>query len=229
MSHELRTPLNVILGYAELLLLGLPTGIPDSARVQVERIRLAAKHLLQMIEEILTLSRVESGSERIQVEPVDMCEFVEETAALVEPLAREKELTFVCEAPPAPTSLRLDVRKTRQILLNLLSNAVKFTQEGEIELAARMEGPIAVFTVRDSGIGIDPEDRERIFDAFWQVEQGHSRRTEGAGLGLNVTRRLARLLGGDVTVRERAGGGSEFEVRLPSPPGDDGTSEPAGA
>jgi len=103
-----------------------------------------------------------------------------------------------------------------RFLLNLLSNAVKFTLKGDVELIARVEAAEVVFVVRDRGIGIAAENRERIFQKFWQVEQGHSRTNEGAGLGLSVTRRLARLMGGDVTVRERAGGGSEFEARLPA-------------
>jgi PAS domain S-box-containing protein len=214
MSHELRTPLNAILGYSDLMLLGVPVALPEATVGHVQRVQIAARHLLQMIDEILTLSRVEAGEETVEPEPVEICAFLRETASLVEPLAAARELTLRCETPADPAYIDLDVRKCRQILLNLLGNAVKFTTEGDIVLRGSLQADTVVVSVEDSGIGIAPEHRDRIFEPFWQVEQSRSRRQDGTGLGLNVARRLARLMGGDVTVDSGADG-TRFELRLP--------------
>jgi PAS domain S-box-containing protein len=214
MSHELRTPLNAILGYSDLMLLGVPAKLPEPTVGHVERVQVAARHLLQMIDEILTLSRVEAGEETVEPEPVEICAFLRETASLVEPLADARELTLRCETPDDPAYIDLDVLKCRQILLNLLGNAVKFTTEGDIVLRGQLEAETVVVSVEDSGIGIAPEHVDRIFEPFWQVEQSRSRRQDGTGLGLNVARRLARLMGGDVTVGSSSEG-TRFELRLP--------------
>jgi PAS domain S-box-containing protein len=214
MSHELRTPLNAIIGYSDLLLMGVPEPISDPSQQQVGRVQHAARHLLGLIEEILTLSRIEAGHEEIERESVDLRGFLHETAELVEPLARQKGLGFRCIAPEQPTSATLDPRRVRQILLNLLGNAVKFTDSGEVTVEGRREGDEVVFIVRDTGPGIAQDHLAKIFDPFWQVEQGHSRRIEGAGLGLNVTRKLARLMGGDVSAESELGAGTTFTVRL---------------
>jgi PAS domain S-box-containing protein len=215
MSHELRTPLNAILGYAELMLLGVPARLPAESLEQVERVQLAARHLLQMIDEILTLSRVEAGEESLTAEPYEFCNFLYETVALIEPQARSKKLDLRCETSHDELHVVMDGRKVRQILLNLLSNAVKFTAEGSVAMRAWAEGRDIVVTVQDTGDGIADEHIERIFDQFWQVERGHSRRKDGVGLGLHVARRLAHLMAGDITVRSVPGDGTQFELRLP--------------
>lgn len=215
MSHELRTPLNAVLGYADLLLLGVPEPLPDTARSQVERILASTRHLLELIEEILSFSRLEAGREAVHAEDVDIGELVRDVASMTEPLAKEKALRFAVHAPAKGTLFRTDSRKVRQILINLLSNAVKFTDEGEVTLAAAVEDDRLRLRVSDTGIGIPPEHRERIFDPFWQIEQGATRRASGTGLGLSVTRRLARLLGGDVSLESERGRGSTFTVELP--------------
>jgi PAS domain S-box-containing protein len=215
MSHELRTPLNAIMGYADLLLLGIPERVPEASAHQIERVRLAATHLLDMIDEILTLSRIEAGEETVEPEPREFCEFLRETAALVEPLADAKSLEFRCDTPASEVHVVMDVRKVRQILLNLLGNAVKFTTDGAIVLRGAVTGETLIVTVSDSGIGIRSEHLERIFEPFWQVEQGRSRSIEGTGLGLNVARRLARIMGGDITASSDPGSGTRFELRLP--------------
>jgi PAS domain S-box-containing protein len=220
MSHELRTPLNAILGYSELMLMGVPAALPDPSVQQVERVQLAARHLLQMIDEILTLSRVEAGEEAVERETVELCEFLRETAALVEPMAAEKQLVLKCVTPDDETYLELDPRKVRQILLNLLGNAVKFTTAGSISMQGGHTAGWLEIVVQDTGGGIAREHLEQIFEPFWQVEQQRSRSKEGAGLGLNVARRLARLMGGDVEVSSEPGDGTRFVVRVPAPESD---------
>jgi PAS domain S-box-containing protein len=215
MSHELRTPLNAIMGYADLLLLGIPEKVPETAVKHAGRIRFAAGHLLQMIDEILTLSRIEAGEEVTEACTFELCGFLRDTATLVEPLAAAKQLAFHCETPPGEVEVTMDERKVRQILLNLLGNAVKFTRTGFVRLTAVLEPDEVVITVEDSGIGIAPEHHGRIFEPFWQVEQVGGVRNEGTGLGLNVSKRLAYAMGGDVTLTSEVGGGTRVELRLP--------------
>jgi PAS domain S-box-containing protein len=215
MSHELRTPLNAILGYSELMHLGVPARLPEPTLEHVQRVQLAARHLLQMIDEILTLSRIEAGEEVIDPEPCELCGFLRETAALVEPQARTKGLILHCDTPDDELHVTIDTRKFRQILLNLLSNAVKFTASGTVHMRCRAQGSDVHIAVQDTGDGIAAEHVDRIFDQFWQVEQERSKRTDGAGLGLHVARRLARLMGGDVTVASQPGAGTRFVLHLP--------------
>ena len=215
MSHELRTPLNAVIGYADLLLAGIPEPLPEGLRRHVDRIGLASRHLLSVIEEILGYARIEAGRESVALEEVDLGEVLSEVVAIVEPLAAEKRLRFTAPERVDPPALVTDARKLRQILVNLLGNAVKFTERGEIGFAAERCGAWVEFRVRDTGIGIDPADQERIFEPFRQADEATTRVAGGTGLGLSVARNLARMLGGDVTVRSKVGEGSTFTVRLP--------------
>ena len=215
MSHELRTPLNAMLGYVELLLLGIPETVPPGATRHVERIRLASQHLLSIIEEILTFSRIEAGRERVEPEEVDLLALVGEVSAIIEPLAAGKGLAFRVPERVEPPSLVTDPRKLRQILVNLLGNAVKFTRAGSVAFEVEPDGGHLQLRVRDTGIGIAPADLEVIFEPFRQVDSTMTRPAGGTGLGLSVSRQLARLLGGDVTVESRPGEGSVFTVSLP--------------
>ena len=215
MSHELRTPLTAIIGYEELLADGITGPVTDPQRQQLGRIKASASHLLALIDEILTFARVEAGSEPTHIEPVNVASALEEAASLVAPLVGDRGLTLVVRAPLDRTSVRTDPQKLRQILVNLLSNAAKFTEKGTIVLAAVRDGREARFSVTDTGIGIAPEHVAHIFEPFWQVEQRATRRIQGTGLGLTVSRRLAQLLGGDLTVESAIGAGSTFSLRLP--------------
>lgn len=215
MSHELRTPLNAILGYSDLLRLGVPEPIPPGAVRQVGRVQAAAQHLLEVIEEILTFSRMEAGKEEVHAGPVNWAELLDNVATIAEPLARAKGLEFVQNVPDTLPEANTDARKVRQVLLNLLGNAIKFTERGSVELAARTEGDEIILEIRDTGIGIPPEHLERVWEPFQQVEHTITRTVGGTGLGLAVTRRLARMLGGDVTIRSAPGEGSTFTLRLP--------------
>jgi PAS domain S-box-containing protein len=215
MSHELRTPLNAMIGYTGLLLEGVPEPISPGVAGKVERIGISARHLLALIEEILTFSRLEAGEERLELSTVRLPELLDEVQALTEPLAMAKGLEFTCHAPDGPDIMQSDVRKIRQILVNLLGNAIKFTREGQVRLDVEEVADWMVFRVSDTGPGIAEEHRVRIFDAFWQVDGGTTRQEGGTGLGLSVTRRLAVLLGGTVEVESQVGRGTTFTVRLP--------------
>jgi signal transduction histidine kinase len=218
MSHELRTPLTAIIGYEELLAEGITGPVTEEQRQQLDRIRISATQLLSLIDEILLYARVEAGSEAVRLEPVVAKGVVDDAVAFVAAGASERGLDLRAETIDPTLMLRTDGGKLRQMLVNLLSNAVKFTTRGYIVVRAFSRDDVVVFEVRDTGIGIDREDLEHIFDAFWQVEQTTTRKIGGSGLGLSVTRRLARMLGGDVTVHSEPFVGSTFRIELPAAP-----------
>ena len=215
MSHELRTPLNAIIGYSGLLEEQIEGPLTVGQRRQISRIEVAAGHLLQMIEQILTFSRIEAGHDEVRLEAADLAALTRETAGLVEPLATAKNLAFFCDVPER-LAVDTDPGKIRQILLNLLGNAVKFTDQGEVRLELRGNGEQSVIRVSDSGIGIPSDYHDRIFEAFSQVERTPNRRRGGSGLGLSVTARLVELLGGTIGVESAPGRGSTFTLRLPA-------------
>jgi signal transduction histidine kinase len=215
MSHELRTPLTTIVGYTDLMLGGVPAQMPDQARAYIEHVRVAAGHLLGLIEQILVYAQLEAAPERPRPERIELPRFLRDAALLMEPVAQEKGIRFDLDLPPADATVESDPVKLRQILLNLLANAVKFTERGEIRLGATTDGDVVTITVSDTGIGIAEEHLERVFEPFWQVDQSPTRRAGGAGLGLAVTRRLANWLGGDVRVTSAGGEGARFDVSLP--------------
>jgi signal transduction histidine kinase len=215
MSHELRTPLNAIVGYAELLHDGVAGPINDTQRDQLDRVQMSARHLVELVDDILSFSRIESGQDTIRQGPVEVTQVTREAGALVEPVAAAKGLHFTVDAPNEPVTFTSDAGKVRQVLVNLLSNAIKFTDDGEIVLASHVENGKVVFEVTDTGIGIAPEHQEQVFDTFWQVDQTATRKAGGAGLGLSVSRRLARALGGDLSVDSALGKGSRFRFWVP--------------
>ncbi len=216
MSHELRTPLAAIMGYQELLADGITGPITDAQAQQLGRIKLSARHLLSLIDEILTFTRLDAGRETVLEESVELDGVLRDAVEIIEPLAEGKKLDLRLTSPGPGVMIHTDPTKLRQILVNLLSNAVKFTQEGYVAVSGEIVGDQVVLTVSDSGIGIGEEHLGRIFDPFWQVEQKATRRASGTGLGLTVSRRLANLLGGDVAVASEVGKGTTFTVTLPS-------------
>jgi signal transduction histidine kinase len=215
MSHELRTPLTAIIGYEELLADGITGPVTESQRQQLGRIKASATHLLGLIDEILTFSRVEAGSERAQMGIVQVRTVLEDAAALVAPLVDDRGLVLTVDLADCPHSICTDEQKLRQILVNLLSNATKFTEHGGISLSASRSRRQMLFHVRDTGIGIPHQHLQQIFEPFWQVDQRANRRVGGTGLGLTVSRRLAQLIGGDLSVESHVGGGSTFTLQLP--------------
>lgn len=212
-SHELRTPLNAIIGYTSLLGEGIDGTLNPGQQTQLGRIRASANHLLSLIDEVLTFSRVDAGKEVVRTDKVELKPLVAQSLSMVAPVAAEKGLEIRDRSENA--TLVTDEGKLRQILLNLLSNAIKFSDGGEITVSSQIQGDSVSISIADRGIGIAPENLERIFDPFWQVEQRSTRRVGGTGLGLSVSRNLARLLGGDVSVESQAERGSTFTVTLP--------------
>lgn len=230
MSHELRTPLNAVLGYSELLELGISGPLTDKMREQVGRIRMSAKHLLGLVNDILDLAKVEAGRLSVSSGPASASGTIAAAIALIHPQAAAGGLDLVVEpvGTPAPVYLGDDERVC-QILVNLLSNAVKFTDPGgkiivevgsnrpadpDARLPAHRE--YVMFRITDTGSGIAEEKLLSIFDPFVQAESGHSRSREGSGLGLTISRRLARLMGGDLTCTSSVGKGSTFTLALPA-------------
>ncbi|NUQ19721.1 MAG: PAS domain-containing protein [Gemmatimonadaceae bacterium] len=216
MSHELRTPLAAIVGYMDLLEGEMVGPVEPLQKDYLARVKTAARHLISIIEEILTFSRVEAGKDTLFIESVNATDLTREVESLFEPQARAKSLALELELPPEPIVLRTDATKLKQILINLLGNALKFTDAGSVSLAVSQSGARVSFVVSDTGPGIIVADRERVFDAFTQLDQSHRRRKGGTGLGLPVSRKLAHLLGGDLLVDEAVGGGARFTLTLPA-------------
>ena len=215
MSHELRTPLNAIIGYTDLMMAEVSGPLDAVQRQQLERIDSASHHLLELVDDILSFSRLEAGREQLHVQRVDYSRLVHDVASMTRPIAERKGLEFHLEAPPPPVPGETDPAKVRQILVNLLSNATKFTERGALRLEAEASDGHILFRVRDTGIGIPPERLEQIWEPFWQVHQSQTRTAGGTGLGLSVVRRLSELLGGRVEVESSVGRGTTFTVRLP--------------
>ena len=218
MSHELRTPLTAIIGYDELLAEGITGQVNDAQREQLDRIKVNARQLLALIEGILLYTRVEAGRESVHLDEVRPKELVDDAITTVAPVAKKKHLSLTAETIAPTLTLTTDSQKLRQMLINLIDNAVKFTELGSVTVRVFPRGTDVVFEVQDTGIGIAPEHLENIFEEFWQVEQTKTRTAGGSGLGLSTTRRLAKLLGGEVTVESQLQVGSTFRVVLPTNP-----------
>jgi signal transduction histidine kinase len=204
-----------VLGYAELLRTGVPEPIPDGAVRHVDRILLAARHLQQIIDQILTFSRLEAGGEQVRLAEVPVPVLADEVRGLVQPMADHKGLALAVDYRAAPATITTDQGKLRQILLNLLGNAVKYTDAGRVDLVVQEAGAAVLFQVRDTGVGIAADALERVFEPFWQAEAPAATMPTGTGLGLSITRELVRILGGEIRVESEEGCGSTFTVRLP--------------
>ncbi|HEX7594911.1 MAG TPA: HAMP domain-containing sensor histidine kinase [Gemmatimonadaceae bacterium] len=215
MSHELRTPLTAIMGYEELLSDGITGPVTELQRQQLGRINASARHLLGLIDEILTFARVDIGRERVRWESMSVNHTIADAAALVEPMAAAKSIDFIVELLEEDEAIQTDGTKLRQMLVNLLSNGIKFTENGEVRVSCLVNSGVLELRIADTGVGISAENIEEVFEPFWQAEQTATRKTGGTGLGLSVTRKLARLVGGDVTVASRLGAGTTFLLTLP--------------
>ena len=217
MSHELRTPLNAIGGYAELMQLGIHGPVTNEQLVALERIQRSQRHLLGLINGVLNYSRVEAGAVHYEVADVPLEETLITCEALIAPQLRAKKLDLVNRLCPPGTIVRADREKLQQVILNLLSNSVKFTEPGgrvELECSSVPNGMMSV-RVSDTGRGIPPEQLERVFHPFVQVDAGLTRTQDGVGLGLAISRDLARGMGGDLTVESEQGRGSTFTLTVP--------------
>ncbi|HYW08880.1 MAG TPA: ATP-binding protein [Longimicrobium sp.] len=218
MSHELRTPLNAVLGHLELLTLEIHGPITEKQGEALGRIESASRHLLGLIEEVLSFARLEAGRAEAHYEESDLCALASEVAAVIEPLATEKRLAFASDPCDPPVLISTDPEKVTQILINLAGNAVKFTEAGEVRIAVSTRGAEIVLAVSDTGPGIEPDDRERLFRPFEQLHSGFSRPHGGTGLGLYLSGQYAQLLGGRIEVESEIGRGSTFSLVLPVEP-----------
>jgi signal transduction histidine kinase len=218
MSHELRTPLNAVIGYADLLELQIKGDLNPAQQQMVRRVLETARHLLALIDEVLDLAKVGAGRVDLKPEPIDLDELLGAALDQISPLANAKGLTLThSHTGRDPVTAVADRTRLTQVILNLLSNAVKFTERGGVSVAARRNGGGTVeLAVRDTGRGIRRDLHERIFEEFYQVDDGLTRSAGGTGLGLAIARRYARLMGGDLTVESAPGEGSEFTVALPA-------------
>jgi two-component system, chemotaxis family, CheB/CheR fusion protein len=215
MSHEFRTPLNAILGYAEILREGAVGLLTADQQAKLERISHSARHLEHMVTEILASARGEQVGIVVECEPIDLAELVRDIATSTESLALAKRLMLAVDVPDGPTTVVTDATKVHQILVNLLGNAIRYTDRGRVWIRAQVDAETVILEIEDTGVGIAPEHREQIFERFWQVDQSDTKLRGGTGLGLVVTRDLARALGGDVEVESEMGRGTLFRVRLP--------------
>jgi PAS domain S-box-containing protein len=217
MSHELRTPLNAIGGYAELMEMGIRGPITAQQRDDLHRIQHSQRHLLGLINEVLNYARLETGSVHYDVSDTRIRDVVFGAEALVAPQAQARELTLSVAACPSTLTARADAEKVRQILVNLLSNAIKFTDRGgRVDLVCEASGRTVAVAVSDTGIGIEADQLERIFEPFVQVRADFTRTAEGTGLGLAISRDLARGMGGELTAASTPGVGSTFTLTLPA-------------
>jgi signal transduction histidine kinase len=216
MSHELRTPLNAIGGYAELIELGVHGAITPAQREAVQRIQRSERHLLGLIESVLSFARVEAGTVHFDIQKVAISELVSSAEALVDPQVRACGLRVELVDCDDPRCVAADAEKARQILLNLLSNAIKFTPSGgTLTITCAGRDDLAEITVADSGIGIPRDKLESIFEPFVQVDTRLTRTQDGVGLGLAISRDLARGMGGDLVVASTLGEGAQFTLLLP--------------
>lgn len=220
MSHELRTPLNAIIGYAELLHEELPEQGFDNQRSDLNKVRSAAKHLLELVSEILDLAKIEAGRLEVTVERVQLEELLNDSVTVVEPAiyANGNSIRIECEQAG---SIVTDGMRLRQVLINLVGNAAKFTERGSIVLRCGRYTPSDAgervrIDVIDTGIGIAPDQLARLFENFQQVDSSSTRKHGGTGLGLAISRRIARALGGDIIATSKPGQGSTFTVDIPA-------------
>jgi PAS domain S-box-containing protein len=221
MSHELRTPLNAIIGYEDLLEAEVAGPVTEMQREHLGRIKTGARQLIDLINQILSLARIESGREEVVWERLDLGEVASEVTSLMEALAKQKGVLLTATVPERPLTIVSDPGKVRQVILNLLGNAVKFTAEGSIDVALETTDGFATLRVSDTGPGIPDEMRDRVFEPFVQADSSTTRGYGGTGLGLAVSRELARLLGGELRIERTSPAGSTFAFTLPLRPAAD--------
>src|SRR5262245_30465265 len=216
MSHEIRTPMTAILGFADELLLDLESGKTERpAEPALRTIQRNGQHLLHVLDGVLDAAKIEAGKLQLELVACSPVELADEVAELFRQRAQAKGLSLVVEPlPTAPAAIWTDTTRARQILVNLVGNAIKFTEQGEVRVRVGADGERAAFEVIDTGIGISAEQQARLFEPFIQADAKGAKRQGGTGLGLSISRRLARLLGGNVTVESESGKGSRFRATL---------------
>jgi protein-histidine pros-kinase len=218
MSHELRTPLNAILGFTGTLLMRLPGPLTEDQERQLKTVQMSARHLLSLINDLLDVTKIESGKIEYRPELLNCRNIVRDVAESLRPLAEQKGLRYEVNVPDSELMIRTDPRMLSQVLLNLVTNAIKFTDAGSVQvvLAQRQDadGTMMELRVTDTGVGINEEDRDKLFQAFSQLDSSSTRRYEGTGLGLYLSQKLAALLGGKILCDSVGGKGSTFTMLL---------------
>jgi len=215
MSHELRTPLNSIIGFTGIILQGMTGEVNQEQRKQLTMVKNSASHLLSLINDLLDISKIEAGRVELSLEEFSLDDVVREVVESVSPTASEKGLELVTEVPEGIT-LFSDRRRIKQVLMNFMSNAVKFTDQGSVRITARIPGDDNLeVRVIDTGVGIKKEDMDKLFQPFQQIDVSLTKKHEGTGLGLHLSKKLADLLGGDVSAKSEYGRGSEFAFTIP--------------
>lgn len=215
MSHELRTPLNSIIGFTGILLQELPGHINEEQRKQLTIVQNSAHHLLDLINDILDISKIESGQLDLHYESFFLNDSIDKVVKIVMPQAEKKGLELKVEISQSELEVYCDKRRLEQVILNLISNAIKFTETGYVAIIVHSEEDKYQIQVQDTGIGIAPEDLEQLFLPFHQIDTGLTRQYEGTGLGLNICLKLINMMGGTITVDSIPGKGSIFTVIMP--------------
>lgn len=219
MSHELRTPLNAVIGFTGTLLMKLPGPLNQEQEKQLRTIQASSRHLLSLINDLLDLSKIESGNVELNMEPVSCQTVIAEVSTTLRTLAEGKNLRLEIALPDHEVNIRTDRRSLTHILINLTNNAIKFTERGTVRLELRereQDGQaIAEMCVTDTGLGIRQEDQSKLFQAFMQVDNTSTRSYEGTGLELHVSQKLALMIGGRISFESEFGQGSKFTVSLP--------------
>jgi PAS domain S-box-containing protein len=215
MSHELRTPLNSIIGFVSWLLMGMEGDLNEEQNKQLTMVKNSAEHLLSLINDILDISKIESGKVDLSIEAFDVAEVAEEVAETVLPQTKEKGLALTVDVPEG-IKLKSDKRRVKQVFMNLVSNAIKFTDQGSVSVTGKIlnESSLEV-TVSDSGSGIREEDMEKLFQPFQQIDMSSTKKHEGTGLGLYLCKKLMSYLQGTISAKSRHGEGSAFAFTLP--------------
>ncbi len=216
-SHDLRTPLNSVIGFSDVLISGMAGDMSEEQLKQIRMINDSGRYLLALVSDLLDLSRIENSEQRVDAADVELGEVLSGVTSIIQPMCADKGIAFACDGCDRDISMQTDSRLLKQMLLNLLTNAVKFTNQGSVTLriTEERESDSVVFDVKDTGPGIASNELPYVFEAFKQFTRDHTAKPDGAGLGLAISLRIARMLGGTITANSTVGKGSVFSVRLP--------------